>query len=282
MTIRKVRSAARFAAAIAVVGLWAGAARGTIVVDTGFEGGSFASTGLTDFSSITGPTLQAGQGAGSSTALDFDSDGAAAGPSTTIGETTFSMMGKFNGAAHTSSGAMSFGWTRASGEFNPFNGGGTGVVASDHVIVSLVRGASNTVRLGAVNGAHGSAATLFGSAAVNLTANNWYRLEGTVLYNPTTKQFTFNDVSVDDFGPTGAAEVTANVLSGTGATVTASSFGTTGRVLYMTNRDRGFELTDNYFADVVPEPGSVALTGAVGGLLLSRRRRRRRRACVAR
>lgn len=246
------------------------------VVNTGFEEGSFAATGLNDFSNITAPTLTAGAGTGGSTALDFGSDGAAAGASRTIDPSaTFAMFGRFNGSANTSNGGMSFGWTQATGEFNPFNGSGTGVASSDHVLVGVARDAGNAFRLSAVNGAHGqmNSANLFGTSAAALTNGNWYRLEGSIGYNPATKVFSFTNVSLDDFGAAGTSQVAADVLAGTGATVTANTFGTTARPLFMTNRDRGFQLTDNYLVDAVPEPTSAALLASAGSLLLLRRRR---------
>lgn len=265
-----------FAWALATIAAGAPAANAAVIVNTGFEEGTFAAVGLNDFSNINNPALTAGAGTGGSTALDFGSDGAAASASRTIdAETNFRMFGKYTGAAGTSNGTMSFGWTQAAGDFNPFNGAGTGVSATDHVIVAVSRDAANAFRLGAANGAHGSigGGQLFGNSAPSLTGGNWYRLEGTILFNAATKTFTFNNVSLDDFGPAGTSEVTPNVLSGTGATVTASTFGTTGRALFMTNRDRGFQITDNYYAESVPEPTSLGLLSAGGLLLLGRRRR---------
>ena len=51
----------------------------------------------------------------------------------------------------------------------------------------------------------------------------------------------------------------------TGKTVAVPAFGTTGRALFVTNRDRGFQLTDNYLADsvAVPEPTALTLLGVV-------------------
>ena len=277
MMIKTLSNTAVRAATFAATLMTVSAASAATFVNTGFEEGSFAATGLSDFSTVADPTLASGMGANASTGLNNGADGAAVSGSRTIEPMTyFSMMGKFNGNNNSSNGGMSFGWTRASGEFNPFNGSGTGVASTDHVIVSLARDANNTFRLGAAHGAHGAigGGSLFGTAAVTFTSGNWYRLEGTVLFNSGTKTFTFNDVSVDNFGATGAAEVTPNVLSGTGATVVANTFGTTGRAVYMTNRDRGFEITDNYVAAAVPEPTAAALLvfGTIG--LISRRRRK--------
>ena len=88
--------------------------------------------------------------------------------------TAFAMFGRYNGNAGTSNGTLSFGWTRAGGEFNPFNGAGTGVAATDHVIVGVARDAGNAFRLSAVNGAHGqmNSGNLFGTTAASLTGGN--------------------------------------------------------------------------------------------------------------
>lgn len=257
-------------------GLFISAAQAAPFINTGFEEGSFAGSGLNDFSSITAPTLTAGAGAGATTGLDFGSDGASASASRTIDAiTAFSMMGRYNGNAGTANGTLSFGWTQAAVDFNPFNGTGTGVVATDHVIVGVSRIASNAFQLAAANGVHGamSGSNVFGTTAASLTNGNWYRLEGTIAYNSTTKVFTFTNVSLDDFGSAGTSQVTADLLSGTGATVTASTFGTTGRAVFLTNRDRGFQITDNYVADAVPEPTALALAGLGAIGLLARRRR---------
>lgn len=269
------------ALSVAVVASLASPAAATLLVNTGFEEGSFAATGLTDFSNITTPALSAGAGTGGSTALDFGSDGAAAGGSRTIDALTyFSMFGKYTGSAGTSNGTMSFGWTQAAADFNPYSGAGTGVAATDTVIVAVARDAGNSFRLAAVNGTHGSINssnnTLFGTSAAALTSGNWYRLEGTIGFNAATKAFTFTNVSLDDFGATGTTQVTADVLSGTGVSLTAPTFGTAARPVFLTNRDRGFQLTDNYVADtVVPEPASAGLL-AVGAVSLLAGRRRRR------
>jgi len=226
-------------------------------------------------SHITTPTLTAGAGAGGSVALDFGSDGASGGGSQTMFPSAyFSMMGRYNGNAGTSAGTMGFGWTRATGEFNPFSGIGTGVVLTDHVVVAVARNAGNTFTLAAGNGVMGAMAggTLFGTSTAALTSGNWYRLEGTVLFDSSTGVFTFNSVSLDDFGATGAAQVTADIISGTGKTVATAGFGTTAQPVFINNRDRGFQITDNFIA--IPEPGTAALALLLGGTLgLARRRR---------
>ncbi len=242
-------------------------------ISTGFEEGSYAATGLSDFSAITNPTLTAGAGAGATTALDFGSDGASGGGFQTIpASSTFSMMGRYNGSGGTSAGTMGFGFSQASAAFNPYSGIATGVVASDHVSVALTRGAGNIFSLSATTGVMGDKGTgNFGTTVASLTNGNWYRLEGTVLYNSGTKVFTFNNVSLDDFGASGAAEVTANLLSGTGATVTASTFGTTAQPIFVNNRDRGFQILDNF--TFVPEPSALLMVGGSALTLLARRSR---------
>ena len=68
-----------FCVAAVAAGLFVStAARAQQFVNTGFEEGTFAATGLNDFSAITAPTLTGTAGTGGSTALDFASDGAAA------------------------------------------------------------------------------------------------------------------------------------------------------------------------------------------------------------
>ncbi len=261
--------------AVAALGLAAGSsANAAIVLNTGFEEVSFAATGLTDFSNITVPTLTLGAGISGSKALDFGSDGASVTGSMTIAEISiFSMFGKYNGSAGTSAGTMGFGWTKATGDFNPFNGSGTGVVPTNHVTVGVARSAGNIFRLAVGNGTTGSMNTFFGNTVGSLTSGNFYRLEGTVLYNSLTGTFTFNDVSLDDFGATGSTLVTADILSGTGQTLTVPGFGDTARGLFVTNRDRGFQVTDNYYLETVPEPVTSGMV-AMGALTLLLRRRR--------
>jgi hypothetical protein len=183
------------------------------------------------------------------------------------------LFAKFNGRDAASNGGLGFGWTKATGEFNPFNGGGTGVVTADHVLVGVARTAGNGFSLAAENGTMGAMNTNsnFGNTVALLTNGNWYRLEGTILFDAATKTFTFSSISLDDFGSAGTAEVTPNILSGTGKTVTAPTFGTTGRTVFITNNDRGFQVTDNYTA--VPEPGTAALLVAGLGMTMLRRRR---------
>lgn len=243
-------------------------------VSANFNAGTFASNGLTDLSNITTPTIGATIGTGASGGLDFGSDGASGGGSQSMFSSAyFSMMGRYNGAAGTSAGTMGFGWTRASGEFNPFSGTGTGVAVTDHVVVSVARSAGNTFTLAAANGVMGAmgAGTLFGTTTASLISGNWYRLEGTVLFDSGTGTFTFNTVSLDDFGSAGTAEVTANILAGTGKTVTTTGFGTTGQPVFINNRDRGFQITDNFIA--VPEPGAATLALLLAGSLCALRRK---------
>jgi hypothetical protein len=269
----------------AIVGmLWASTATAAIIIDTNFSEGSYAATGLFDFSQPRDPTIGATIGVGGGPGLDFVQDGASVSASRPIdSEIRFSLFAKFNGGnTSTVTGALSFGWTKAAANYNPYSGVNTtpAVLATDHVMLGLATtSTAQRFRFSAVNGTHGAmnAATQFGSAEVVLTNGNWYRLEGTILYNSTTSTFTFNDISLDDFGTTGLTEVAANILTGTGKTLTVSGFGSDGRVVYSTNRDRGFSITDNYFAEsitaAVPEPSSFVWLSLAGGAFFVCRRK---------
>lgn len=251
----------------------------TTILNANFNSGTFASAGLVDFSSQRNPTLQAGLGVGGSGALDFDNNGASVTASMTIITTaTFSMMGEFVPHANSfaNGGAMGFGWTKAAGEFNAYSGVGTGVTAADTVLVGLARTPTNGFSLSAANGATGALngeAGAFGNSIAALTAGNWYMLTGTVQYNSTTGTFTFVDVSLSDYGADGTTLVTANLLSGSGKSVVAPNFGSTGRAIFATNRDRGVQYTDNYSLVAVPEPSIPAFL-VLGGLAMLIRRRR--------
>lgn len=247
------------------------------VIDANFNSGTFANAGLFDFSLQRNPTLSANVGVGGSTGLEFGNNGGAVTASMTISSTvTFSMYGEYNGNGGVNGSAMSFGWTRATTEFNSFSGAGTGVTAADTILVGLARTTDGGFSLGAANGATGAvggAGTYFGNTVTSLTSGNWYRLEGTITYDAVTGTFTFVDVSLDDFGADGTGEVQANVLSGTGKTVVVPGFGTVGRGIFATNQDRGVFYTDNYYMAVTPEP-TVSMLLALGGLVLVGRRRR--------
>lgn len=249
----------------------------TVVTDANFNSGTFADAGLFDFSLQRNPTVRANVGVGGSTGLEFGNNGGAVTASMTIGSTaTFSMYGEYNGNAGNNGSAMSFGWTRATTEFNSFSGAGTGVTAADTILVGLARTADGGFSLGAANGATGAVGgtgTYFGNTVASLTSGNWYRLEGTISYDPVTGTFTFVNVSLDDFGADGTGEVTANVLSGTGKTVVVPDFGTVGRGIFATNQDRGVFYTDNYYLAVTPEP-TVSMLLVLGGVALVGRRRR--------
>jgi len=264
-------------ASCAVSACFAAPAWAATVIDANFNSGTFANAGLFDFSLQRNPTLSANVGVGGSTGLEFGNNGGAVTASMTIGSTaTFSMYGEYNGNAGVNGSAMSFGWTRAATEFNSFSGAGTGVTAADTVLVGLARTAEGGFSLGAANGATGAVGgvgTYFGNTVTSLTSGNWYRLEGTINYDPVTGTFTFVDVSLDDFGADGTAEVTANVLSGTGKTVVVPDFGTVGRGIFATNQDRGVFYTDNYYLAVTPEP-TVPMLLVLGAVALVGRRRR--------
>jgi hypothetical protein len=249
----------------------------TVVTDANFNSGTFADAGLFDFSLQRNPTVRANVGVGGSTGLEFGNNGGAVTASMTIGSTaTFSMYGEYNGNSGNNGSAMSFGWTRATTEFNSFSGAGTGVTAADTILVGLARTADGGFSLGAANGATGAVGgtgTYFGNTVASLTSGNWYRLEGTITYDPVTGTFTFVNVSLDDFGADGTGEVTANVLSGTGKTIVVPDFGTVGRGIFATNQDRGVFYTDNYYLAVTPEP-TVSMLLVLGGVALVGRRRR--------
>jgi hypothetical protein len=217
-TVRKT-----LASCAVIACLSAPAMAATVVINTDFNSGTFASAGLFDYSLQRNPTLVAGVGVGGSTGLDFNNNGGAVTASMTIGSTaTFSMFAEYNGNANTNGSAMSFGWTKAIAEFNSYSGAGTGVTAADTVLVGLARTSTGGFSLGAANGATGAVGgtgTLFGNAVTSLTSGNWYRFEGTISYDATTGTFTFVDLSLDDFGADGTEEVTADLLSGTGKTV---------------------------------------------------------------
>lgn len=247
------------------------------VIDASFNTGTFADAGLFDFSLQRNPTVRANVGVGGSTGLEFGNNGGAVTTSMTISSTTtFSMYGEYNGNANTNGSAMSFGWTRATTEFNSYSGVGTGVTAADTILVGLARTSDGGFSLGAANGATGAVGgtgTYFGNTVASLTSGNWYRLEGTVNYDAVTGTFSFVNVSLDDFGADGSAEVTANVLSGTGKTVVVPDFGTVGRGIFATNQDRGVFYTDNYYMAITPEP-AVPMLLVLGGLAWVGRRRR--------
>jgi hypothetical protein len=265
------------ASCAAVACLAAPAWAATVVTDANFNSGTFADAGLFDFSLQRNPTVRANVGVGGSTGLEFGNNGGAVTASMTIGSTaTFSMYGEYNGNSGNNGSAMSFGWTRATTEFNSFSGAGTGVTAADTILVGLARTADGGFSLGAANGATGAVGgtgTYFGNTVASLTSGNWYRLEGTITYDPVTGTFTFVNVSLDDFGADGTGEVTANVLSGTGKTIVVPDFGTVGRGIFATNQDRGVFYTDNYYLAVTPEP-TVSMLLVLGGVALVGRRRR--------
>ncbi|TLD72645.1 PEP-CTERM sorting domain-containing protein [Phragmitibacter flavus] len=258
------------------------------IIDANFNSGTFADAGLVDYSTLANPTLTAGIGVGGSTGLNFGTNGGSATASMTILTTaSFSMFGQFtvnaNGSTATriDGSAMAFGWTKASEAFRPFQGtvsGSSAVAITDTVMVGLARTATGGFSLGFGNGATELVSrNLFGNSVTfgELTANNWYRLEGTIQYNSSTGTFTFLDVSLDDFGTNGTTEVNANLLYGTGGSLSVAGFGSTGRAIWANNLDRGVLSMDNYYLAAVPEPAAALLLGVGGFAILLRRRRSR-------
>ncbi len=254
---------------ISAFALASGARAAIVAVD--FESGL---GGLSNISEHTNGSTVTGQGTNSSVGYNNGADQSLGSALRTIdSEITFSMEGLYNGNNNNADGGMSFGWSQTT-DFNTFNGSGP----TNHVWVGITSTSTdNGYRLSAVNGAHslmdnGNFGTI--PPAV-LTAGNWYRLSGGILFDSNTNVFTFNNIRLDDIGATGTS-APSTILSGTGAVVSnaPATFGDSGaRVTFNTNRDRGFEITDNYSAIAVPET-STALLGflSAGGLLLRRRR----------
>lgn len=252
------------------------------IINADFNSGTFADAGLYDFSNQVNPTLIAGIGVGGTTGLDFANNGGSATASMTILTTaSFSMFGQFSvnalTAGRTDGSAMSFGWTKAAEPFRLFQGninGSTAVATTDTVMVGLARTATGGFSLGFGNGGTSAVnSNLFGNSVATLVEDNWYRLEGTIQYNASTGTFTFIDISLDDFGADGTSEATANLLYGTGSTLTVAGFGTTGRAIWANNSDRGIHYMDNYYLASVPEPAVTLLLGMGGFAILLRRRR---------
>jgi hypothetical protein len=254
------------------------------IIDANFNSGTLADAGLVDYSTLNNPVLTAGIGAGGSTGLNFGNNGGAATASMSIISTaSFSMFGQFSvndlSSGRADGSAMSFGWTKAVEPFRPFQGnvnGSSTVATTDTVMVGLARTATGGFSLGFGNGGTGAVhSNLFGNSLVfaDLTASHWYRLEGTIQYNSLTGTFTFLDVSLDHFGADGSAEVEADLLYGTGGSLTVAGFGETGRAIWANNGDRGILVMDNYHLASVPEPTAAFLLGLGSFAVLFRRRR---------
>lgn len=196
--------------------------------------------------STVGNSVTAGIGVGGSQAVDNNNDGSLAVGSSNVtipAKTTFSVMAKYEvyNSSFTTHGSLSVGWDTSGDTYQPF--GGPGIDKMANVGLALA-GSANTYSLFARyrhNGLHSG--TSLTAEQVTLNDDNWYNMRGTVEFDGTDT-FTWT-VYIDEFDSTGSTLLNANLLSGSASYT--RNIGTQGRFVFMTNRDRGFEVTDNFY-----------------------------------